>query len=179
MELDSNIYSSETEKDTTVNLIIFSFNIKDTLVITSSPPSGNTGGERVALVSGGAGANCSMIDDLAVSVSSTRRVRSLAWVLAPVVKTGSVVWTLAIIEALSSPAGYQGIASVSSTEHQLDDTNKLSGLLTDKCRLVCCCQSCPDLHYTQRPDHRGWGYTETRRLSLTLTLLSWRLSLTP
>ena len=63
MELDSNIYSSETEKDTTVNLIIFSFNIKDTLVIISSPPSGNTGGERVALVSGGAGADCKEIAD--------------------------------------------------------------------------------------------------------------------
>ena len=118
MELDSNIYSSETEKDTTVNLIIFSFNIKDTLVITSSPPSGNTGGERVALVSGGAGADCSMIDDLAVSVSSTRRVRSLAWVLAPVVKTGSVLGTLAVIETLSPPAGHQGITPVSSPAHR-------------------------------------------------------------
>ena len=57
-----------------------------------------------------------MVDNLAVGVSATGGVGSLAWVLAPVVKASSVVRTFTIIEALPSPASYQGIASVASTE---------------------------------------------------------------
>ena len=64
-----------------------------------------------------------MIDDLAVRVSSTRRVRSLAWVLAPVVKTGSVVWTLAVIEAFPTSASHQGISPVTATTTQISDAS--------------------------------------------------------
>ena len=49
---------------------------------------------------------------LAVSVGSTGSVRALAGIFALVVKTSSVLRTLAVVEALSSPAGHQGIAPV-------------------------------------------------------------------
>ena len=84
----------------------------------SSPPGGDTGGERVALVSRGTGADGAMIDDLAVGIGSTGSVQPLAGVLAPVVKTGPVLGTLAVIETLSPPAGHQGITPVSSPAHR-------------------------------------------------------------
>ena len=82
-----------------------------------SSPGGDTGGERVSLVSRGTGADGSMIHHLAVSVGSTGGVRALAGIFALVVKTCPVLRTLAVIETFSSPAGHQGVASVTSPEH--------------------------------------------------------------
>lgn len=55
-----------------------------------------------------------MIHHLAVSVGSTGGVRALAGIFALVVKTCPVLRTLAVIETFSSPAGHQGVASVTS-----------------------------------------------------------------
>jgi len=79
-----------------------------------TPPGGDTGGERVSLISGWTGADRPVIHHLAVGVCSTGGVRTLAWIFTPVVKTSSVLSTLAVVETFSSPAGHQGVASVSS-----------------------------------------------------------------
>ena len=113
---------------------------------------------------------------LAVSVGSTGSVRALAGIFALVVKTSSVLRTLAVVEALSSPASYQGVASVSSPGHDtagyLDERLELGiTKLTDRYRLVSGYQSGPDLHCTPPLCHKGSGHTESR------TSLSWSLLL--
>ena len=87
-------------------------------VLTSAPPGGCAGGEGVALVAGGTGTHRAVIDDLAVGVGSAGSVGALAGVLAPVVEAGSVPGTLAVVEALSPPAGHQGIAPVAPPEER-------------------------------------------------------------
>ena len=102
------------EEDVEANIIMFTNNteyIQCPHVSTSAPPGG-AGGEGVALVAGGTGTHRAVIDDLAVGVGSAGSVRALAGVLAPVVEAGPVLGTLAVVEALSSPAGHQGIAPV-------------------------------------------------------------------
>ena len=109
------------EEDVEANIIMFTNNteyIQCLHVLTSAPPGGCAGGERVALVPRGTGTHRAVIDDLAVGVGSAGSVRALAGVLAPVVEAGPVPGTLAVVEALSSPAGHQGIAPVAPPEER-------------------------------------------------------------